>query len=339
LAKTYKNIFIPALTFSALLAAHNKGKKGKRFTSEVIQFEMDLESNLLVLAKELKNETYKPGAYKIFTIYEPKQRLIKAAPYRDRVVHQWYVSNFIKPIFGPMFIYDSYACIEGKGMHKAAFRTQQFLRAAERIWPNAYVLKGDVKSYFFNMDHNIIYNIIASKIADQKVLRLTQTILNTTDNPGVPVGSYTSQWFANLYLHQLDMFVKHKLKIKMYIRYMDDFIAIFPNKNLACSALDEIRRFLSNELKLELNCKTQVFPIKNGVNFCGYKIWPSHMKIRTASKQRIKRKLKKLQQKYKAGEISLDNIHQVLMSWLGYARHADSYWLINAILQRFTFMK
>lgn len=339
LAKTYRNLFDPALTFSSLMAAHLKGRKGKRFTAEVIQFEMNLEGNLFALARELKTGTYRPGEYREFTIYEPKERLIKAAPYRDRVVHQWYVGNFIKPVFGPAFIFDSYACLEGKGMHRAAYRVQEFLQRAKRAWEEPYILKCDIKSYFFSIDHDILYNIIAQKIKDPKVLWLTKVILDSTENPGIPVGSYTSQWFANVYLHQLDMFVKHQLRVKMYARYMDDFVMVLPDKATANHVLEQIRSFLTRELRLELNHKSQVFPAKNGVNFCGYKIWPTHMKIRTESKRRIKRKLRKFQKKYKAGDMDVDDIKRVLMSWMGYAKHADSYWLIHKILNQFTFTK
>lgn len=338
MAKTHKHLYKPALTFSSLLAAHHKGRKHKRLTTEVIQFEMDLEGNLFALARELNRAAYRPGGYREFTIYEPKKRLIKAAPYRDRVVHQWYVGNFIKPVFGPAFIYDSYACLEGKGMHRAAYRVQEFLWQANQLWDDPYVLKGDVKSYFFSIDHDILYNIIAQKIADPKVLWLTRVILDSTENPGIPVGSYTSQWFANLFLHQLDMFVKHQLRVKKYVRYMDDFILVFPNKEAAQKALTEIDRFLSTELRLQLNQKTQILPAKNGVNFCGYKIWPTHMKIRYDSKRRIKRKLRKFEYKLKNGEITGEQFAQVLNSWLGYAEKADSYHLVHKILRQFDYI-
>lgn len=339
MAKTYKNLFEPALTFSNLLGAHHSARKGKRYRKDVIEFEMNLEGNIIELYKELKNKTYTPGEYLEFTIYEPKKRLIKAAPYRDRVVHQWYVKNFIIPIFGKAFIYDSYACIEGKGMHRAAFRVQDYLKAAETKWERPYVLKGDIKSYFFSIDHEILYNIIANKIKDPEVLWLTKIILNTTENPGIPVGSYTSQWYANLYLHQLDMFIKHELRVKMYCRYMDDWVLVFENKEKAKQALGHIIRFLDKELRLKVNEKTQIFPAKNGVNFCGYKIWPTHMKIRDSSKKRMKRKMKAYQRKYANGEMSLEEIKRSINSWLGYASHADSYYLIKHMFKDFVLTK
>lgn len=339
MAKTYKNLFKPTLTFSSLLDAHFSARKGKRFRRDVIEFEMNLEGNIIELYNELKNKTYTPGEYLEFVIYEPKKRLIKAAPYRDRVIHQWYVKNFIIPIFGKAFIYDSYACIEGKGMHSAAYRVQDYLKAAERKWGEPYILKGDIKSYFFSIDHTILYNIVASKIKDPEVLWLTKIILGTTEDPGIPVGSYTSQWFANLYLHQLDMFIKHKLKVKMHVRYMDDWVLVFESKEQAKYALEQIKEFTNNELKLELNKKTQIFPVKNGVNFCGYKIWSTHMKIRDSSKKRMKRKMKAFQRKYANGEMTLEEIKRSVNSWKGYAKHADSYLLIDHMFKKFVLVK
>ncbi|NLI12812.1 MAG: RNA-dependent DNA polymerase [Peptococcaceae bacterium] len=337
MAKTYKGIFDHALTFSKLLEAHLRARKGKRFREEVIRFEMDLEGNLTALARKLKNGTYRLQGYREFTIYEPKERLIRAAPYCDRVIHQWYVINFIKPIFGKTFIYDSYACLEGKGMHRATDRVQEFLRRMEEKWPAPYIVKGDIKKYFFSIDHEILNVLIKKKIADPKVLWLTRIILDSVDNPGVPVGSYTSQFFANVYLHQLDIFVKHQLRIKNYVRYMDDFILVVENKEAARQLLQQIREFLAKNLKLELNGKTQIFPVKNGVNFCGYKIKSTHLKIRTESKRLIKRKLRKFKVKFKAGEMRAEDIRTVLVSWIGYARKANSYHLIKKILNQFTF--
>lgn len=337
--KTYKNLFKPALTFSSLLNAHHHARKRKKYKKDVIEFEMNLEGNLIELYKELKNKTYAPGKYNEFTIYEPKKRLIKAAPYRDRVVHQWYVKNFIIPVFGKAFISDSYACIEGKGMHRSAFRVQDFLKVAEHNHDRSYVLKGDIKSYFFNIDHDVLYDIVSHKIKDPEVLWLTKVILSSTDNPGIPVGSYTSQWFANLYLHQLDMFAKHNLRVKMYARYMDDWVLVLENKEKAQEALIKIKDFVNNELKLELNKKTQIAPAKNGINFCGYKIWSTHMKIRDSSKRRMKRKLKAFQRKYTAGEMTFEEIKRSINSWKGYASHADSYFLIEKMFKDFILTK
>lgn len=321
------------------MEAHNKAKKGKRFRNEVILFEQDLESNLFEIARELKRGTYKPLGYREFYVYEPKERLIKAAPYKDRVIHQWYVLNFIKPVFQPIFIYDSYACLDGKGMHKAAYRVQDFLREAARKYENPYILKADIAKYFFNIDHDVLFNIIQKRIKDKKVLWLTKVFIDSVDNPGIPVGSYTSQFFANVYLNELDYFVKHELKIKYYVRYMDDFILILNDKDKAKEILKLVTEFIHGRLKLKLNDKTQIFPLKNGVNFCGYKIKTTHMLIRDSSKRRIKRKLKRFQIKYKNNEMTLNEIHASLASWIGYAQKASSKNLIETICNRFSFKK
>lgn len=339
MAKTYKNLFIPALTFSSLLEAHYSARKGKRYKKDVIEFEMNLEGNLIDLYLDLKNKTYKPGKYKEFTVYEPKKRLIKAAPYRDRVVHQWYVKNFIIPVFAKTFIHDSYACIEGKGMHSSAYRVQEFIRSAEYNWENPYVVKGDIKSYFFSIKHEMLYSLIEKRIKDPDVLWLTKIILSSTENPGIPVGSYTSQWFANIVLHELDMLVKHELKVRRYVRYMDDWVLILESKEDAQKALEIITKFVGEELGLRLNPKTQVFPLKNGINFCGYKIWSTHMKIRDDSKKRMKRKLKAYQRKYESGEMTLEQIKRSINSWLGYANHADSYRLVERMFKNFILTK
>lgn len=339
MAKTYKNLFDNALTFSKLMEAHNKARKGKRFRNEVILFEQDLESNLLEIARDLKRGTYKPLGYREFYVYEPKERLIKAAPYKDRVIHQWYVLNFIKPVFQPIFIYDSYACLDGKGMHRAAYRVQNFLREAARKYEKPYILKADVSKYFFNIDHDVLFDIIQKRIKDKKVLWLTKVFIDSVDNPGIPVGSYTSQFFANVYLNELDYFVKHELKVKYYVRYMDDFILVLNNKDEAKETLQTVTEFIQEKLKLKLNDKTQIFPLKNGVNFCGYKIKTTHMLIRDASKRRIKRKLKRFQVKYKNNEMTLADIHAALASWIGYAQKASSKNLIETICSRFSFKK
>ena len=339
MAKTYKNLFEPVLTFSSLLDAHNSARKGKRFKKDVIEFEMNLEGNIIALFTELKNKTYTPGEYLEFEVFEPKRRLIRAAPYRDRVVHQWYVKNFIIPVFSKTFIYDSYACIEGKGMHSSAFRVQDFMRTAGYNWERPYVLKGDIKSYFFSIRHELLYNLIERRIKDPDVLWLTKVILSSTENPGIPVGSYTSQWFANIFLHELDMLAKHELRVKAYVRYMDDWVLIFKDKEEAQEALKIITKFVNEELQLTLNPNTQIFPMKNGINFCGYKIWPTHMKIRDDSKRRMKRKLKAFQRKYAKGEMTLEEITRSINSWKGYAGHANSYLLMEKMFKNFVLIK
>ena len=150
--KTIKNIYDNSISFENLLKAHKKARCGKREKKKIILFELKLEQELLELEKQLKNGTYKHGGYTKFKIYEPKERIIMASEYKDRVVHQWYVEKFIKPYFVPQFISTSYAGIEGRGMHKASKDVQKAMRSAKSKWKNYYILKMDVTKYFPNID-------------------------------------------------------------------------------------------------------------------------------------------------------------------------------------------
>lgn len=324
--KTIKNVYDSAVSFEELLKAHKKARIGKREKKQVILFELKLEEELLDLERSLKNGTYQHGGYREFKIYEPKERIIMASDYRDRVVHGWYVEHFIKPYFVPQFIETSYACIENKGMHKASKDVQLAMRKCKRNWENYYILKMDVTKYFQNIDKHILWDILKRKIKDKKLLWLTRKILLSTDGMlGLPIGNYTSQMFANIYLNELDQYAKHQLKCKYYFRYMDDVIILCKNKEEAKERLEKITIFLKNNLKLTLNSKTRIFKDIQGVNFCGYQINERRLKIRHTSKCRMKRKLKRYTRLLKDGKISISDIQRSIAGWLGYVKHANSY--------------
>lgn len=330
--KTIKNVYEDAVSFENLLEAHKKARRGKREKKEVILFELNLEKELLRLEKELKSGKYETGIYRNFKIYEPKERDIMASPYRDRVVHQWYVEKCIKPYFVPQFISTSYAGIESRGMHKASKDVQFAMRKAKRIWNEYYILKMDVTKYFPNIDKKILWDILKRKIKDKKLLWLTRKILLSTEGlKGLPLGNYTSQMFANIYLNEIDQYAKHKLKCKYYFRYMDDIVILCENKAEANERLKLLTIFLENKLNLTFNSKTRIFKDKQGVNFCGYKINENRLKIRNSSKYRMKRKLKDYTKKLKNGKISLPEIQRSIAGWLGYVKYADSYNLRKSI--------
>ena len=287
---------------------------------------MNLENEILKLEKELKHGTYRHSEYRVFKIYEPKERVIKASKYSDRVMHQWYVENFIKPYFVSQFIETSYAGIETRGMHKASKDVQKAMRKAKTKWENYYIVKMDITKYFQNIDKKILWEILKRKIKDRKLLWITREIILSTEGmKGLPLGNYTSQMFANIYLNKLDQYVKHKLKCKYYFRYMDDMVILCKNKEMAQRILKEISSFLDEKLKLTLNSKTKIFKNAQGVNFCGYKINEHRLKIRNTSKYRMKRKLKKYTRLLKEGEMTLTDIQRSIAGWLGYVKHADSY--------------
>ena len=200
------------------------------------------------------------------------------------------------------------------------------MRSAKAKWNEYYILKMDVTKYFQNIDKRILWDILKRKIKDRKLLWLTREILLSTEGMlGLPLGNYTSQMFANIYLNELDQFIKHELKCKYYYRYMDDMVILCENKKIAKDNLESIIQFLNEKLNLTLNSKTRVFKDIQGVNFCGYKINEKRMKIRHTSKCRMKRKLKRYTILLKEGKITLPEIQRSIAGWLGYVKHADSY--------------
>ena len=220
--KTIRNKYYKYLSYEKLLEAHNKSKKGKGNRKEIILFNLKQEEYIMWLYKQLKSKRYKHGGYTEFYVTEPKLRKIEKSKYIDRIVHRWLVDNFLKPAFVPQFIYNSYACLEEKGMHKACLDLQKTIKHCNNIWNNYYILKMDVSKYFDSINKEILLNIIKRKIKDKNLIWLIQEILYAQKREkGLEIGNYTSQMFANIYLNEIDQYVKHKLKIKYYFRYMD----------------------------------------------------------------------------------------------------------------------
>jgi len=339
LPKTYNNLYSDICSFENLHLAYLKARKCKRYRQEVLLFSNNLEENLINLQEEISNKTYKNGIYKTFYIYEPKKRKIMALPFRDRVIHHA-LCNIIEPILEKIFFYDNYACRIGKGAHAGTDRLTHFLRETKRKYPEVYCLKCDIKNYFGSIDHNILLNFIRRKIKCQNTMQLIEDIINSTDGiKGIPIGNLTSQLFANLYLNELDYFIKHNLKIKYYIRYMDDWIILSQDKKYLWDILKQTEIFLQENLFLELNNKTSIFPVSQGIDFLGYRIWATHRLLRKSSKNRMKRKLKRYQILYKENKINLNKIISSLASWLGHTAHCNSYNLRKKILGKFILEK
>ena len=293
--KTIRNQFDKKLTFENLMKAHILSRKGKGYRKDIILFNLKQEEYIMWLYNELKLGTYKHSGYTSFMITKPKERIIEKSKYIDRIVHRWYVDEFMQEYFVKGFINTSYACIKNKGMHKACLDVQNAMKHCNIIWNNYYIIKMDIKKYFQNIDKNILFEILKRKIKDEKLLWLTREILfSNGEQKGLPIGNYTSQCFANIYLNEVDQFVKHKLHCKYYFRFMDDSIILAKTKDEAIYILKEIRKFLKENLDLELNKKTQIFKSSQGVNFCGYKINEYRLKIRDRREKKAKEKSKRV---------------------------------------------
>jgi len=330
------NIYAEKIKFKNMYEAYRRAAKGKRETKEVVLFEMDLASNLIEILRDLYGDKYTFSEYRKFKVYDPKERDILSLPFRDRVVHQWYVEEFIKPVYNSKFIKDSYACIEEKGLHLAMQTFQKYMRKAYKENKNFYILKCDIKKYFYSIDKNILYKIIEKQYKDKRFLDFTKRILfqNSQGDVGIPIGNYTSQYFANIYLNQLDHFVKEKLRVKYYIRYMDDFLLILSNKEECKKVKILIEDFLNKNLNLTLNQKTNYFPNKNGVHFCGFRVYRDRIKLSNRNKKSINKRIKKWNKKYKAKKLDLKKAGNQLVSWLGHASHESNNLTVKSVLKK-----
>ena len=290
--KTVRNVFDKALTYNNLMKAHEKTQVCKTTKSNVIEFNLKKEEYISWLLEQIKTKKYKHGGYTQFYVTEPKLRKIEASRYIDRIVHRWCYDNFLEAAFVPQFIKESYACIKGKGMHRAALDVQKGMRECKKKYGEYYILKMDIAKYFQSIDKEILFKIIKRKIKDKDVLWLIQEILNSQkQTKGLPIGNLTSQIFANVYYNEADWYIKQNLKVRYYYRYMDDSIILMHKKEDIKRVKEELTDFINNELKLEFNSKTNIFKSKQGVNFCGYKINEYRMKL---NRQNVIRRSKKV---------------------------------------------
>lgn len=343
---TYKHLYPRITSFENLHWAFKQARRGKRARADVAAFEYDLEENLLALQGELEAETYRPGRYFNFRIFDPKPRLISAAPFRDRVVHHALCQE-IEPIWERRFIHDTYACRVGKGTHAAIRRAQEF----SRKYP--YVLKCDIEHFFPRVDHEILYARFARLIADTQTLGLCRLILESgagihagvspawfpgddlftsSRRRGLPIGNLTSQFWANVYLDSLDQYVKRELKCPAYIRYVDDFILFSDRKANLHRWRADIIAFLAG-LRLTLHeAEAQVFPVRTGIPFLGWRVHPDHLRLKRRNGVAFQRRFSLLLRQYGAGEIPLQQVDAAVQGWIAHVQHGQTWGLRRALL-------
>lgn len=314
--KRYGNLFPQIVDYDNLELAYEKARRGKSKKQSVIKFAQNPEKNLSHIQDLLVSGEFTTSNYTIKKIYEPKERTIYVLPFApDRIV-QHAILNILETIWDNLFIYDSYACRKGKGIHKGSIKTMEFVRKYK------YCLKADVSKFYPSIKHDILFNIINKKIKCSKTLSLLKDIIYSV--AGVPIGNYTSQWFGNLYLNELDMLVKHKLRIKGYLRYCDDFVLFHDDKTFLKDASLIIQDFLWDRLKLVLS-KCSIFPINHGVDFLGYRHFNNYVLLRKSTAQRIARRLNKLPLLLHKGKASFDLCVSSIASSLGWMSHSNSY--------------
>jgi len=301
------------ISIENLLLAWQEFVKGKRNKKDVQIFQFNLMDNILQLHYDLNNKTYKHGGYEQFKINDPKPRLIHKASVTDRLLHHA-VYRILYPFYDKTFISDSYSCRNNKGTHKAINRFRKYARiVSKNSTKQCWVLKCDIKKFFASIDQNILINILKQKIKNKDIINLLENIIFSFKSNGLPLGNLTSQLFANVYLNELDQFVKHKLKIKYYIRYADDFVNFFENKKYLENLINPISYFLQNELKLNLHPdKVFIKTLNSGVDFLGWINFADHRIMRNKTKKRMFRR------------IAMNPSVETLNSYIGLIKHGNS---------------
>lgn len=309
------------LTIEAIYRAHCRARKGKTTRSSVVDVDLRPMVYVTHILNVLRDGIYVPSRFREFTVTDPKKRLVLALPYVDRIVHQWLIEEFIKPYYLPRFIKDSYACIPGRGSHAAVKCIQGYMRDMCQRQGKYYIVKMDISKYFYNIDRDVLFKILKRVITNQQLLDLLHTIIFSDEaRVGIPIGNYTSQYFANIYLNELDQYCKHNLGVKYYVRYMDDFILLAPNKRKARRWYRAIQRYAEGYLHLKLNPKSCFYPSSHGLDFVGYKIMNNCLRLR----QRSKRKLNNIIWNYQHDYTTEADFVTSIAAWLGHAGHANA---------------
>jgi hypothetical protein len=352
--------------FEKIYSAYLECREKKRKTINALKFEWDLEKNLIGLLKELKDRKYKPERSICFAVKEPTPREIFAGSFKDRIVHHLLVRE-IEAIGEKIFIYHSFACRKGKGTHKAVKKLGKGIRRANKNYrKDIYYSQLDIAGFFMSINQDILHSVFKKLVLKQNksikwkeellwlgkiiifnkptsnyimkgdisifsLIPKRKSLFYAKKNKGLPIGNYSSQFFANLYLNELDQFVKRVLQCKYYFRYVDDFVLLANGKEELKFQRNEINNFLTRKLDLELNKKkTKIQSVSKGINFLGYFIKKDYTLVRQRVVDNLKHKLKKMK---KDGNLDKKDI-SVINSYFGHFKHADSYNLRKNISEK-----
>lgn len=315
------------------------------------------EKNLVRLWRGLNNGSYEIGEYIQFKVYEPKERLISAPKLDDKVI-QFLLHYQLEEIYSPIYIKGSFACQKGKGTHAAVDHLHHNMKLCKWKYGEEHcvIMKIDVRKFFYSIDRDILKKILTKKVKDEILLKWLFKVIDSSPEgeTGIPLGNVTSQDYANIYLNELDQYCVRYLGIKYYTRYMDDVVIVVPPKtkivdgnevievealDIARDWLEKIKTYLDERLNLETNDKTKIFPLSQGVNAFGFKLYTTHRLVRDQSKRAMKRRIKAMDRKLENDEIELKEVVQAVNSWLGHARHSNSYNLAKKIFKQYPYVK
>jgi hypothetical protein len=290
-------------------------RKGKTYQYGVRTHDRNRESNISDLQSILLSGNYKTSSYKVFTIHDPKEREIYALPYfPDRIVHHA-IMNILEPLLVPHFTADTYSCIKGRGIHSALGKLKAALKDQSGT---RYCLKLDIRKFYPSVDHAILKSLLRRKFKDPSLLPLLDNIIDSAE--GLPIGNYLSQYFANYYLTGFDHWIKEIKRVKNYFRYSDDMVILGPDKPALHALCEDIREYLKSNLLLDVKSNYQVFPVScRGIDFLGYVVYHSHVRLRKSIKKRFARMLLKSPSKLS------------MAAYWGWAKHANTRHLMKKL--------
>jgi RNA-directed DNA polymerase len=347
-AKTFRRLWPQLNSFTNLWEAYLAARRGKRRRPAVAAYEFDAESRLLRLQERLEAGEYVPGAYRTFVVREWKRRVVSAAPFEDRIVHHA-LCRVIEPIWERRFIHDTYACRRRKGTLAALDRAQHFARG------HCYVLQIDIREFFPSIDHAILVDLLCRHIGDRRVLALCEQIiaggrdllaeeytpllfpgddLLALERPrGLPIGNLTSQFWANVMLHPLDLFIKQELNCRAYLRYCDDLLLFAQDKATLHAWRDAVRERLAG-LRLGIHeNRAQVVPVTAGFPFLGWVLTPAQRRLRRRNVVRFWRRYRRRLDAYAHGEIDFQQLDATVHGWIGQTQHGSTRGLRRAVLR------
>jgi len=356
LPKTYKNLYEQIYQYDNLHQAYLEARKDKRYRDDVLSYSANLEENLIDMQNHLIYKSYEIGKYKEVVVRVPKKRIILILPFKDRVL-QWAIYRVVNPLFERTYITDSYGCISGRGNLRAVKRIQYWLRLLEKDNRKTYALMLDIKKYFFRVPHDMVLEILGRTIKDERLMWLFDLIVNSKTMPfglppdvkdvesavriwdvGMPVGSLISQMIANIVLNELDQYVKRNLRVKHYIRYMDNMVIFSHDKSELHRLNALVERFLYETLRLEYSA-SDIRNAKDGIEFAGYRIWNNKIHLRKSTALRMKRRLRHVMQLYSEGRISLEKSLNVSSSYIGMMSHCNNDSLRRKVAEDFVLTK
>ncbi len=321
LTHTYNDI----ISIENLLLAWQEFVAGKRTKPDVSAFGRNVLDNIIILHKDLASERYRHGPYHRFSICDPKPRIIHKAGVRDRLLHHA-IYRILYPFFDRTFIADSFACRKEKGVHRALGRFRSFAHIVSKNHTRTCgVLKCDIRKFFASIDQAVLLRILAEYIPDPKIMgllrQMTSSFYVAVPGRGLPLGNLTSQLFVNVYMNVFDQFVKHKLKVRHYIRYADDFVLLSPDRDWLLLQLPRMKKFLRERLHLTMHPnKIMLQTFASGVDLLGWVHFPDHRILRTATERRMMRRIR-------------NNLTEAtVQSYLGLLRHGNTQKLKKEVL-------